>query len=552
MPGRAAPARARPRHAGAPAAPARPRRGAPLRDHPSPHAPRQGDDDVDPRRPARHRAVAQARAAQPLRLARGVPGRLARGARGGARACPARRRASSTASCTRRALSHRSQRPSADRSSMAVSEPRAPERPAVRRLQPRGPRGHHGLLGRGQVDGDGRVRGRRLLLRRQPAAGDDPLARRAVHARGLEGRARGGRLRRARRRLLRGAARGARRPRPRWASRTASCSSTPTSRRCSTATRRRAGAIRWRRRRASPPGSPPSARCSAPLKERADLVIDTTGLKAAQLRRRIADELLPRQRRGRLAVTFQSFGFKHGPPRDADLVFDVRFLPNPHYVPELRPLTGHDPRVVEYVGREGKLDEFYERLDPAAGLPACPQYQAEGKAHLDVAIGCTGGRHRSVAIAEHLGRALPRPRRRRRRGRAPRRRPRPSDRLMLDHVGFEVSDLARSARFYDALFVALGGRRIARVRAGDRLRRARAARSGSSRAGAPPRAGLRPRRDRGRGARRGRRRLRAPALAAGGRDDGAPGPRPQYGPRYYAAYLLDPDGLRVEVVSGGH
>jgi UPF0042 nucleotide-binding protein len=139
----------------------------------------------------------------------------------------------------------------------------------------------------------------------------------------------------------------------------------------------------------------------APLKERAEFVMDTTGLTAAMLRRRIADELLPRHAARRLAVSVQSFGFKHGPPRDADLVFDVRFLPNPHYVPELRPLTGHDRRVVDYVGREGKLDAFYERFDALLDF-VLPEYVNEGKAHLTIAIGCTGGRHRSVAITEHL------------------------------------------------------------------------------------------------------------------------------------------------------
>ena len=138
-----------------------------------------------------------------------------------------------------------------------------------------------------------------------------------------------------------------------------------------------------------------------PIKERADYVIDSSGLKASHLRRRIAEELLPRNSRGRLALTFQSFGFKHGPPRDADLVFDVRFLPNPHYVPELRPLTGMDREVVDYVAREGKLDEFYALLEPLLEF-LVPQYEEEGKSHLSIAIGCTGGRHRSVAITEHL------------------------------------------------------------------------------------------------------------------------------------------------------
>ena len=96
-----------------------------------------------------------------------------------------------------------------------------------------------------------------------------------------------------------------------------------------------------------------------------------------------------------------SFGFKHGPPREEDVALDVRFLPNPHYVPELRELTGNDERVVEYVARDGRLEELYERLHPLLDF-LLPQYVAEGKAHLVIAIGCTGGRHRSVAIARHL------------------------------------------------------------------------------------------------------------------------------------------------------
>jgi UPF0042 nucleotide-binding protein len=138
-----------------------------------------------------------------------------------------------------------------------------------------------------------------------------------------------------------------------------------------------------------------------PLRGRADVVIDTSGLTAAMLRRKLADELLPTRTPGRLAVTFESFGFKYGPTRDADLLLDVRFLPNPHYEPDLRPLTGKDPRIVAFINRDGELDAFYERLLPLFDY-LLPQYLAEGKAHLVVAIGCTGGRHRSVAIAEHL------------------------------------------------------------------------------------------------------------------------------------------------------
>jgi UPF0042 nucleotide-binding protein len=139
----------------------------------------------------------------------------------------------------------------------------------------------------------------------------------------------------------------------------------------------------------------------APLRSRADVVIDTTGLTAAMLRRKLADELLPTRTPGRLAVTFQSFGFKHGPARDPDLLLDVRFLPNPHYEEDLRPLTGEDERVIEFINRGGELDRFYERLHPLLDY-LLPQYLAEGKAHLVIAIGCTGGRHRSVAIANHL------------------------------------------------------------------------------------------------------------------------------------------------------
>ena len=141
----------------------------------------------------------------------------------------------------------------------------------------------------------------------------------------------------------------------------------------------------------------------APLRGTADYVLDTTGLRPGHLRHRLADEVLPKQTSNHLAVRFSSFGHKHGPLRDADLILDVRFLPNPHYEPELRPLTGHDQRVVDYVGRDGQLEAFYERLEPLLDY-LLPQYVAEGKAHLTIAVGCTGGRHRSVAVTEHLAR----------------------------------------------------------------------------------------------------------------------------------------------------
>jgi len=138
-----------------------------------------------------------------------------------------------------------------------------------------------------------------------------------------------------------------------------------------------------------------------PLRSRADLVIDTTGMSAAMLRERLADEFLPRKNAGRLALTFMSFGFKYGPPREEDLAFDVRFLPNPHYERELRDLTGRDQAVIDYIGGDGRLQELYVRLYALLDF-VLPEYVAEGKAHLVIAIGCTGGRHRSVAIAEQL------------------------------------------------------------------------------------------------------------------------------------------------------
>ena len=109
----------------------------------------------------------------------------------------------------------------------------------------------------------------------------------------------------------------------------------------------------------------------------------------------------PRGSIGKLAVTFLTYGFKHGAPRDADLLFDVRFLPNPHYEEELRPLTGLDEPVREYVESSDGIESFYEHLEPLLDY-LLPQYEREGKAHLTVGIGCTGGRHRSVVIAEHL------------------------------------------------------------------------------------------------------------------------------------------------------
>jgi RNase adapter protein RapZ len=141
----------------------------------------------------------------------------------------------------------------------------------------------------------------------------------------------------------------------------------------------------------------------APLRERADVCIDTTDLSASRLRKVVADKMLPHGKVGRLAVTFVTFGYKHGSPRDADLSFDVRFLPNPHYEAELRELTGLDEPVIDYVEGSDGIAEFYDRITPLLDY-LLPAYVREGKAHLTVGIGCTGGRHRSVVIAEHLAR----------------------------------------------------------------------------------------------------------------------------------------------------
>jgi len=139
----------------------------------------------------------------------------------------------------------------------------------------------------------------------------------------------------------------------------------------------------------------------APLKGRADVCIDTSDLSAARLRKVVADKMLPQGTIGKLAVTFLTFGFKHGSPREADLLFDVRFLPNPHYEADLRPLTGLDPEVEEYVKGTDGLADFYARLIPLLDY-LLPAYELEGKAHLTVGVGCTGGRHRSVVVAQRL------------------------------------------------------------------------------------------------------------------------------------------------------
>jgi RNase adapter protein RapZ len=142
-----------------------------------------------------------------------------------------------------------------------------------------------------------------------------------------------------------------------------------------------------------------------PLREVADVVIDTTDVNVHQLRERIINEFSSEAMQRPMRVSIRSFGFKHGTPRDADLVFDVRFLPNPHWVPELRLLRGTDQAVSDYVLGSEDAKEFVDRIDELVSF-LIPRYEAEGKSYVSIAVGCTGGHHRSVAIAEELGRRL--------------------------------------------------------------------------------------------------------------------------------------------------
>ena len=141
------------------------------------------------------------------------------------------------------------------------------------------------------------------------------------------------------------------------------------------------------------------------MRRMADHVVDTSKMTVHELRHVFTGVASGRAPGAQLVVTILSFGFKHGIPVDSDLLFDVRFLPNPHFVPELRPHTGRDPEVLEYLDRAEATHEFLEHtLNLLKFL--VPQYVAEGKSYLTIGIGCTGGRHRSVAIAESLKKGL--------------------------------------------------------------------------------------------------------------------------------------------------
>ncbi|MFA9492782.1 RNase adapter RapZ [Streptococcus sp. E17BB] len=139
----------------------------------------------------------------------------------------------------------------------------------------------------------------------------------------------------------------------------------------------------------------------APLKSFSQNVVDTTEITPRQLRQTIAEQFAQANQQGQFRIEVVSFGFKYGLPIDADLVFDVRFLPNPHYVPELREQTGLDQPVFDYVMASQVSEDFYHNLYRLIA-PILPGYQKEGKSVLTIAIGCTGGQHRSVAFAHRL------------------------------------------------------------------------------------------------------------------------------------------------------
>ena len=142
-----------------------------------------------------------------------------------------------------------------------------------------------------------------------------------------------------------------------------------------------------------------------PLKARADVVIDTTHTSTAQLRARLLREFGGAAEQSGMAVNVVSFGFKYGLPMEADLVFDVRFLPNPYYIDELRPQTGLDQGVADYVLQSRQAQGYLPRLEELLAY-SLPLYVEEGKTALVIAVGCTGGRHRSVAVAHVLAEFL--------------------------------------------------------------------------------------------------------------------------------------------------
>jgi len=142
-----------------------------------------------------------------------------------------------------------------------------------------------------------------------------------------------------------------------------------------------------------------------PIRAIADLVIDTSKFNVHELRAYITERFQKQESDRNILVSCVSFGFRRGVPEDADLVFDVRFLPNPHFVPEFRPLTGRDPKVARYIRSFPQSREFIKRISELL-IYLLPHYIREGKSYLTISFGCTGGQHRSVMIAEDVGKRL--------------------------------------------------------------------------------------------------------------------------------------------------
>ncbi|MBV8391637.1 MAG: RNase adapter RapZ [Alphaproteobacteria bacterium] len=136
------------------------------------------------------------------------------------------------------------------------------------------------------------------------------------------------------------------------------------------------------------------------VRDWSDVTIDTSTLSPHQFKQMLAGHFALEHTSG-MRLAMMSFSFRRGLPREADLVFDARFLKNPHYVPELKPLTGRDPKVTAYIAADPDYAPFLERLQGLIG-PLLPRFEAEGKSYLTIAVGCTGGKHRSVAVAEAL------------------------------------------------------------------------------------------------------------------------------------------------------
>jgi UPF0042 nucleotide-binding protein len=146
-----------------------------------------------------------------------------------------------------------------------------------------------------------------------------------------------------------------------------------------------------------------------PIRKMADHILDTSSYTVHQLRDYVRDRYGAKGEAGRMVVSVMSFGYKYGVPSEADLVFDVRFLPNPNFVPRLKKLTGHDAPVVRYLQRQRDTRRLLDKVEDFLGF-VLPRYAREGKSYLTIAVGCTGGRHRSVMIANALARRIGGPR----------------------------------------------------------------------------------------------------------------------------------------------